>query len=58
MNINDNQVKELKDNYNNLLQNDCHIYDIDNKLTVRQKDMIFGKIMAYQQIFEMLGIEY
>lgn len=41
-------IKNLKQN------SDCHINDNDDFITIRQKDMLFGKIMGLEMALELL----
>lgn len=53
----ENKIEQIYKNYENLKKRNCHINDEDDYNTIRQKDMLFGKIIAYEQVIEILKTE-
>lgn len=48
------KINIIRNLYQSLKEQDCHINDNDSIDIIRRKDMIFGQIIAYERILEIL----
>jgi hypothetical protein len=48
------KIEKIYGIYENLKKQDCHIDDGDTLGIIRQKDILFGKIMALEEVIKIL----
>jgi len=56
MQINKDKINQVIIRYNELKGVNVHINDSDDKISKRQKDIMFGKLLGYEEILIQLGI--
>jgi len=56
MKIDDAKIDQVLVKYNKLKEKDIHINDFEGEMIKRHKDMIFGKLLGYEEILKELGI--
>jgi hypothetical protein len=48
------KIERIYKRYEDLKKQDCHINDGDTLGVIRQKDILFGKIMAFEEVIKIL----
>jgi len=56
MNISEDKINQVLTKYNQLKSIDVHINNCDDIVIKRQKDMMFGKLLGYEEALKQLGI--
>jgi len=52
----ESKINQVLTKYNQLKSIDVHINNYDDNINKRQKDMIFGKLLGYEECLKQLGI--
>ena len=56
MNISEDKINQVLTKYNQLKSIDVKIENYDDIIIKRQKDMMFGKLLGYEEVLKQLGI--
>jgi len=56
MEISQDKINQVLTKHNQLKSIDVHIDRCDDDVIKRQKDMMFGKFLGYEEVLKQLGI--